>query len=102
MFSIAIDNGVCRLSLNPVLGMREAQPLKDALQEALSKGLPLILDAHSIERLSTACAQILLAFAAAMEQAGLPFRLSRPSATFLAAFSALGLDPIIRTWTVEE
>jgi len=102
MFSIAIDNGVARLPLGPVLGMREAQPLKQALQEALAKGLPLVLEAHLIERMSTACAQVLVAFAAAKEQASLPPRLSRPSAAFLAAFGTLGLDPIIRTWTVEE
>jgi chemotaxis protein CheX len=102
MFAIVADHGVSRLSLTPVLGMREARPLKQALEEALAKGLPVILVAQPVERLSTACAQLLVAFAAAMEQAGLPLRLSRPSQAFLASLSELGLDPILKKWGVEE
>jgi anti-anti-sigma regulatory factor len=102
MFSIVVDHGAPRLSLTPVLGMREARPLKEALLEAPAKGLPVILVAQRVERLSTACAQLLVAFAAAMEQAVLPLRLSRPSQAFVASFSELGLDPILKKWSVEE
>jgi anti-anti-sigma regulatory factor len=102
MFSILVDHGVSRLSLTPVLGMREARPLKEALEEVLAKGLPVVLVAQLVERVSTACAQLLVAFAVAMEQAGLPLRLSRPSQAFLATFSELGLDPILKKWSVEE
>ena len=70
MFSIVVDHGVSRLSLAPVLGMREARPLQDALEEPLAKGLPLTLHAQPVERLSTASAQILVAGAAALEQGG--------------------------------
>jgi anti-anti-sigma regulatory factor len=102
MFPIASDHGVSRLSLGPVLGMREARPLRNALEVARAQGLPLVLDAQPVERVSTASVQLLVAFAAAMEQAGLQLRLSRPSQAFLTAFSDLGLDPIIKTWSVEE
>jgi hypothetical protein len=83
MFSIVVEHGASRLALRPILGLWETRPLKQVLDEGLSKDQPLILDAQPALRLPSACAQRLVRFPAAEEQAGLRLRLSRPSHAFL-------------------
>ncbi len=94
--------GVCRVNLGSVLDLRRAERLKQALEQALVKGSQIRVDASSVERLSTACTQILIAATVAMEKAGIPFTLLRPSEAFIESFNDLGLHPVLKQWNIEE
>lgn len=93
--------GICRVSLGSVLDIRQAERLKQVLGQALENGNQIKVDASPVERLSTACAQILIAATAAMETAGIPFTLLHPSQDFVDAFDDLGLLPVLKQWNIE-
>lgn len=94
--------GICRVSLGSALDMRHAARLKQALEQALAKGREIKVDAGPVERLSTACVQILIAATVAMEKAGIPFTLLHPSEAFIEAFNDLGLHPVLMQWNIEK
>ncbi len=96
------SDGHLRVELPSALDLRIAQALKSALLEALAKAKPLRIDAASVERMSTACIQILIAFAEAARQAGLSVAFHRPSASFMSAFDNLGLSPVTAHWKLEH
>src|SRR5262245_18718679 len=78
-FAANIDDGSVRLCLLPSMDLRAATPLKAALDDALGHTLPLVVDAGPVERMSTACIQILIAFVAAAGKAGLGVTFRQPS-----------------------
>lgn len=94
--------GVCRVHLGSTLDMRATDRLKQAFEKALVKGRQIKIDASSVERLSTACIQILIAATVAMTKAGIPFTLMRPSETFIESFNDLGLDSVLSQWNIEK
>ena len=100
-FKLTARKGISRIDLGSVLDIRAAEPLKEVLRKALSKGKPLTLDAGSIERMSTPCIQVLIAAATALKEAGAVFTLASPSDTFIESFNELGLFPILKQWTIE-
>jgi hypothetical protein len=77
--------------LPQVLDLTQATPLRDGL---LGKR-PVVLDAGSVERMSTPCAQVLLA---AGRQGGDSFRIINASAVFRAALVDLGLQTEFSKW----
>lgn len=79
------------LALAPVLDMRQAALLREALLAALAEGTPICLDGGAVERLTTPCAQVLLAAAADAARRHIPFRFNNVSPTLGAGFTALGL-----------
>ena len=99
---ISTRRGICRVSLGSALDMRQADRLKQALEQALVKGRVIKVDASLVERLSTACVQILIAATAAMEKAGIAFTLLRPSEVFVESFNDLGLRPVLMQWNIEN
>ncbi len=91
----------CQLQnkLPVVLGLTEAQSLRDTMVALLSGG-SLLLDASAVERMSTPCAQVLLAAGRAAGLAGSSFRIVDASEAFQAALADLGLKAEFKKWMV--
>ena len=85
-------------NLGATLDLRAAQPLKAAMLRAIEKQQPLTLNASSVERLSTACVQLLIAIETALQDAGYSLVLDEPSEAFSEAFADLGLKPELQQW----
>jgi len=85
--------------LPAMLGLAEAQSLRDTLAALLSGG-PLLLDASAVERMSTPCAQVLLAAGRAAGLAGSSFQVVNASEVFQAALDELGLKAEFKKWMV--
>jgi anti-anti-sigma regulatory factor len=85
------------LSLNPILDLRSAGPLKDILQQGLGRGVPLQINASAVTQMSTACVQVLTAFFIEARKTGSPLSLSSSSASFDNAFLKLGLAHVLHS-----
>jgi anti-anti-sigma regulatory factor len=85
--------------LPQVLDLTEAQSLRDTMAARLSDG-PLVLDASAVERMSTPCAQVLLAAGRAADIAGSSFRIIDASEVFRTALADLGLQAEFNNWMV--
>ena len=85
--------------LPSVLDLTGAQSLRDTLVGLLGDG-SLLLDASAVERMSTPCAQVLLAAARAADLAGSPFQVFEASDVFQAALADLGLQDEFKKWMV--
>ena len=85
------------LSLDPILDLRAAGPLKSLLQQGLDRELPLSIDASPVGRMSTACVQVLTAFVLETQKNGTKLALKKSSPVFDAAFVNLGLADILDT-----
>lgn len=97
-----INDGRQYLRFPSALDLRAAKPLKAALTEALARSLPVTLDASSVDRISTACVQILIGFVAAARTGSLAVTFHRPSPPFLSAFEKLGLAAVVGDWNWER
>ena len=84
-----------------MLEMRSARTLKDKLEQALVAGRPCRIDGSAVERVSTGGAQVLIAFFAAMKQAGIEAALLRPSASLRSGIDDLGFGDGAVQW-IEE
>ena len=85
------------LTLDPVLDLRAAATLKDILQQAMGRGLPLSIDAGTVSRMSTACVQVLTAGVLEARKGATALVLRKSSPAFDAAFVNLGLADILDT-----
>ena len=83
------------LALDPVLDLRSAGPLKEALQQGLGREIPLLIDAGAVTRMSTACVQVFTAFVLETQKTGVSLSLKNSSSTFDAAFENLGVAGIL-------
>jgi anti-anti-sigma regulatory factor len=81
--------------------MRAAAPLKSALAKTLEGGGAIVIEAASVERMSTACVQVLLAYVEAASALNRPVAIRRPSVAFANAFRDLGLTGFINDWNIE-
>ena len=97
-----VTDGSVHVCLPPAMDLRAATPLKATLDDALGKALPFVIQAARVERMSTACVQILIAFVDAARKGGIGVTFSQPSPAFLGAFDSLGLAPVIAHWKVEH
>ncbi len=83
--------------LPQMLDITQARPLRDNLLALLGQQ-SITLDASSIDRMSTPCAQILLAAGRSAAGRGVPFRILNASAVFRSALTDLGLQPEFSKW----
>ena len=90
------------LTLDPVLDLRAAAPLKDALLQGLERKIPLLIDAGQVNRMSTACVQVLTAFMLEAQKIGTSLSLKNSSTAFDAAFADLGLAHILSGIKTQE
>lgn len=74
------------------LDLGAAEPLRAALARAIDTGTALGIDGAAVERISTACLQVLLATARAAERGGLGFRILNPSQVLSDAVRDLALQ----------
>jgi chemotaxis protein CheX len=83
--------------LHQMLDLVQASHLRDAMIGMSGAGA-ILLDAAAVERMSTPCAQILLAAGRAAGAAGRPFKITNASEVFRAAIADLGLQSDFSNW----
>jgi anti-anti-sigma regulatory factor len=80
------------VELPAVADLTQAGPLKQRLEQALSSGTGLTVDASAVQRVSSPCLQVLVAGVAAFAKAGgAALTISNPSEAFRETVSVLGL-----------
>jgi anti-anti-sigma regulatory factor len=84
-----------RGALPPVLDLTRAHALRDTVAALIARGTDVALDAAAVERMSTPCAQILLAAGRAV---GPSFKIVNSSDVFRAAIADLGLQREFSKW----
>ena len=86
------ETNVPRATMLPAeLGLVAAEPLRAELASAIDAGIPLEIDGAAVERISTACLQVLLAAARAAARGDLSFRIVNPSQVLTDAVRDLAL-----------
>jgi chemotaxis protein CheX len=78
-------------ALPPVLDLAYAERLQQSLQDVCTRESPLVVNGQAVERVSTACLQVLIAAARAARMHDREFRLQSPSPALSAAIEDLGL-----------
>ncbi|SOD90210.1 STAS domain-containing protein [Caenispirillum bisanense] len=102
MLSVTSDGDRAVVTLPGTLDNGVAAPLKEAFLEALAAGKPVLaVEAGAVERLSTACIQVLIAAGRAAAEAGREFVVMRPGEPLIAAFDDLGLFSVMMGWRIE-
>lgn len=91
-----LENGpVSELAMPIQMDISEAPGLKTALQIEAASGCNVLLDASEVERLSAACAQVLIAFSREVAAQGRAARVVNASPAFLAGIETMGLSNMI-------
>jgi anti-anti-sigma regulatory factor len=85
--------------LPEVLDLTRAQNLRETMV-ALLNGGPIALDASAVERMSTPCAQVLLAAGRAADLGGSSLQIIDASDVFRTALADLGLQAEFKNWMV--
>jgi anti-anti-sigma regulatory factor len=80
------------IHLSSVLDVLAAAPLCEELRTRLSSDELLELDGSAVERVSTACLQIILTASITARSQGAALRLTAPSPALSQAIADLGLD----------
>jgi len=90
---IELRGGRLEVRLPAVLDLAAANDLRDSLQDVLNRddATEIILKAAGVERVSTACVQVILATAAAAKAAAHRLEVEAPSEQLSDAFRLLGL-----------
>jgi chemotaxis protein CheX len=97
--SIASDRSSGPHYLPQLLDLTVARSLRDDMMALLQNGA-IVLDAGAVERMSTPCAQVLLAAGRAAEAANSQFQIVNASDCFRAAIVDLGLQSQFTNWMV--
>lgn len=84
-------------ALPQILDLTCAKPLRDSLVSQMSQRT-VILEAGAVERMSTPCAQVLLAAGRASASGNASFKIVNASAAFREAVVDLGLGPEFSKW----
>ena len=84
-------------TLPQILDLTQATALRDSLATLLGERA-VTLDAGSVDRMSTPCAQVLLAAGRAEGSAGASFKILNASGVFRTAIADLGLLPEFSKW----
>jgi chemotaxis protein CheX len=91
-------NGRLEIELPAVADLPVAAELRDILLDALGRdsAADVVVRAGGVERLSTACVQVLLAASGGFKSAARRFELENPSGPVAEAFTQLGLAEDLR------
>lgn len=84
------------LALPPILDLPAAAPLKQQLESALADTAGVIIDASGVQRVTTACLQVLAsAVKTVAETGGAPLHFQNPSPPFIEVVTMLSLAPAL-------
>lgn len=97
-FALKSRGATSSLNLVPVMDMMVAEPLRQTLVQAVSRGRHVVVDGSDVERIGTPCIQVLLAAANAFGEVGLNWQVTEPSPALSAAFADLGLAAELESW----
>lgn len=78
-------------ALPSVVDLAAAEQLHHSLQESCAHDIALVINGAAVQRVSTACVQVLVAAARASRARNVGFSLDLPSPSLLTAISDLGL-----------
>lgn len=84
------------IDLDSDLDLVAAAALKERLLEAVDGDAAVVIDASSVERLTTPCAQVLVAAVHALAGQDKSLILKTPSEAFVSAFADLGLEAVLQ------
>ena len=84
------------IDLDSDLDLVAAATLKERLVEAVDGDVAVVIDASSVERLTTPCAQVLVAAVQSLTGQDKSLTLRNPSEAFVEAVSDLGLDAVLQ------
>jgi chemotaxis protein CheX len=89
----------CKAIVLPsVLDLLAADALRSRLVAAVGDRVPFVVAAGDVVRMSTPCAQVLLAAARTAETAGISVRIDNASEDFIDALDDLGLRGTFEKW----
>jgi anti-anti-sigma regulatory factor len=86
------------LLLPEYLDLTAAEELRSRILDVAAAADGLVLDASSVEVLTSPCVQILVSASATLSGDGKQMQLRAPSAAFRSAMEDLGLGPILEQW----
>ena len=86
------------IDLDSDLDLVAATTLKERLIEAVDRDGAVVIDASSVERLTTPCVQVLVAAAQFLAGQDKSLMVKDPSEAFVSAFSDLGLEDVLQQW----
>ena len=92
--SLLIESSAIYLDAD--LDLTAAAALKKQLLGAVEQGALVHVDASSVERITTPCAQVLVAAARSLSNQGGGLVVKSPSEPFVSAFSELGLNEVMQ------
>jgi anti-anti-sigma regulatory factor len=77
------------------MDLRAAKPLKENLTQLLHNNRSIVIDASSVTKMSTACAQVTAAFIFAARKISIPVKIAQASPIFAQAMTLLGLSTVL-------
>ena len=89
------------LDLGASQTLQSAPDLHAALAEATDRGLPLVVDASSVEQITTSAVQLLIAAGRRMVAADMVMAIRKPTGEFRNALCDLGIDPVEQGWDMK-
>lgn len=101
MISVHTRGGTTRLTLPATLDTSAAEDLFAALHKAVYRGRPVELDCSEVSRVSTHCAQILLAADLDLSRVDLTMAVCGCSEEFGTAMADFGLSEKLESWRTE-
>ncbi|WP_127763089.1 STAS domain-containing protein [Hwanghaeella grinnelliae] len=96
------SEAAAELLLPVTMDISEAVGLKKALMLAVDSDRDLNLDASDVERMSAACAQVLIAADRDVEERGHRVRMTGASTVMQSAMTELGLGQLMEKWSPDK
>lgn len=90
-FDVSTDKNITSLTINSTLDMSVAEQLLETLTQALANNTDIDFDASKVERVSTACCQLVLSASQTATKNGHSFNIKKSSGKFGLAVKELGL-----------
>ena len=76
-----------------------AEEIKQLLLEAINNAANIVVDAAKVERLTTPCIQLLIAFDQELKNQNTTFKITNASDAFINALEDVGLDEKYQEWS---
>ncbi|GLQ06964.1 STAS domain-containing protein [Sneathiella chinensis] len=90
-----------QVNLPPILNLGAAETLREKLLPTLALGADVIVDAATVETLTTPCLQVLLSLDKSLTEDGRTLILTNPTPAVTQAFDDLGLEEVLKKWSLQ-